>query len=112
VALAVIYELPRGKDDWPFWSFCHAANHYDIVRVVFEKASVELSTFLLDPMDPDNMDQWLYWHQTMHNQMNAVLQIQGNDLLNLDWRDPGDFQEWITFNGNEHYQACQILGLG
>jgi hypothetical protein len=111
MGLAAIYEVPQERDDWAFWSFNHAAHHTDIVRVLYETKGVQLSSFLLDPMDPDNMDRWLYWHQTMHTEMDLVLNITSNNLLDLDWRDDGQLQEWINFNGSEHYQATTLLGV-
>lgn len=112
MTLAVINEVPEDKDDWLYWSFAHAAHHIDCVRVIYQTKGVVLAQYLLDPMNLDNMDLWLYQHQVMHLQMDAVLNIQSNDLLELDWEDPGQLQEWITFNFNEHYQAATILGVG
>jgi hypothetical protein len=110
-SLAAIYEQPESKEDWIYWSFQHQAHHRDIIRVIFERNQVTLSLFLLDPMDPDNMDRWLYWHQVMHQEMDAVLNIKGYNLLDLDWRDEGQLAQWINFNGDEHYQASTILGV-
>jgi len=111
MSLVQIYELPESHADCQRWSFAHSAHHDDVIRVIQQTKGIQLNQFLLDPVDPDNMGRWLYWHQVMHQETDAVLSVQSNDLLNLDWNDEGQLQEWITFNGNEHYQWSTILGV-
>jgi len=118
MALDVLTVTPQTPEDIRRWSFAHMANHRDIVRRVYElttpvppattPAPVNLPLFPLDPLDPDNMGEWLYQHSVMHAQMDAVLGIAPYDLLGLDWSDP---DEWIGFNADEHVQACAKLGI-
>lgn len=80
--------------------------------VVTGMAKAILTEYPLDPIDLANFDLWLYHHQVMHSQMDAVLGIAGYNLLELDWNDPDQLQSWIAYNLNEHVQASQELGLG
>lgn len=81
--------------------------------IQFAPASpVDLQQFILDPMNPNNLGLWLYWHQLMHAQADALLGIEGYDLLGLDWDDPQQFSEWLRLNGDEHTRICALLGVG
>jgi len=121
MALSEIVQTPLTPDEVRRWSFAHMANHRDIVRRVYETSTpvppattpppTSLTIFPLDPLDPDNLDQWLYQHSIMHIQMDAVLGIDGYNLLDLDWRDPEQLREWISFNSDEHVIASRLLGI-
>lgn len=113
--------VPVSADDVKRWSFAHMANHLDIIRRIYETTEpvppattpspISLNPFPLDPIDIDNMGQWLYQHSVMHAQMDLVLGIAGYDLLELDWRDRDQLIEWINFNSDEHVQASAKLGI-
>lgn len=75
-------------------------------------APVNLTQFILDPMDPDNLGMWFYQHQEMHNQVNALLATTGYDLLSYDWDDPDEFAEWLRLNGDEHTRINAALNIG
>ena len=115
MALAALLNLPLTPAQVPPWSFCHAANHTDIIRVIFDTAGVNLSAFILDPFnpfDPVSLEVWLANHQITHQQMNAVLGISGYDLSDVDWQDQESLFEWLQANFQEHLQASTALGLG
>jgi hypothetical protein len=113
--------VPVSADDVKRWSFAHMANHLDIIRRIYETTEpvppattpspISLNPFPLDPIDIDNMGQWLYQHSVMHAQMDLVLGIAGYDLLELVWREQDQLFEWISFNSDEHVQASRILGI-
>lgn len=73
---------------------------------------VNLSRFQLYPIDRNNVGYWLYNHQAMHNQLNAVLGTSGFDLLSLDWDDSDQFTLWLQQNGDEHQRISTALGVG
>lgn len=70
-----------------------------------------LTEYPLYPLDLNYLGLWLYQHQVMHSQMDAILGIAGYNLLELDWTDPDQLNDWISFNVDEHIQACRILGI-
>jgi hypothetical protein len=119
--LSQIVQTPLTPEDLQRWSFAHMANHLDIIRRIYETTTpvppattpppINLNPWPLYPFDPDNLDQWLYQHAIMHVQMDAVLAIDGYNLLDLDWRDPDQLREWISFNANEHTQASRLLEI-
>ena len=121
MALAQLTEVPLNKNDLTHWSFAHMATHLDIIRRIYETTTpvapattpppISINPYPLDPVDVDNMDVWLYNHAVMHAQMDLVLGIDGYDLLELDWRDPAQLAEWVSFNADEHVQACAKLGI-
>jgi hypothetical protein len=121
MALAELTAVPQNKNDLTQWSFVHMANHLDIIRRIYETTEpkppattpppTSLNPYPLDPIDVNNLGVWLYNHSIMHVQMDAVLGIDGYDLLELDWNDPDQLAEWIGFNADEHVQACRILGI-
>lgn len=115
MSLAGLYNVPQDPSQLAQWSFINAAAHLDIIRVIYQKFGTVLQSYVLDPLDPANptsMQNWLYQHQIMHQQMDTVLGIAGYDLLDVDLTDQGQFAAWIEAHGSEHLQAGQILNLG
>jgi hypothetical protein len=115
MSLAALYNIPVTQNQLAEWSFVNAAAHADIVRLIFQNNGQTLDKFVLDPFNPqdeDSFQTWLYQHQIMHQQMDAILGIQGYDLLDVDFTNSGLLAGWIASHANEHVQAGQILGLG
>jgi hypothetical protein len=112
MSLPLLYKTPETDDDWRSWTFNHAALHYNVIGAVAQQKSTILVQFMLDPMSRDDPGLWLYRHQVMHNQVNAVLQTKLDyDLLAFDWEDPDQLAMWLQQNGDEHQQWSQILGV-
>jgi hypothetical protein len=113
MTVAALLNIPTTQDQFNDWSFAHAAHHRDCIRAAETKGSTGLNEFILDPVDLVNgFGQWIYTHQTMHNQMNAALGTEGFDLTDTNWQDQGEFAAWIQNNENEHYQWATVLGVG
>lgn len=112
MSLAALFNIPTNESNLQQWSFAHMAHHRDIVRVIYEQTGIALPEYLLDPFDPANRANWDYTHQVMHQQMNLLIGVQGNDLLGLDWEDENKRAAWILLNGSEHRQVGDFLGLG
>ena len=114
MSIAALWNAPVDQVQLAQWSFANAAAHADIIRVVFERAGRQLDSYVLDPFDPrqDGFDLWLYQHFVMHQQMDAILGIQGYDLTDVDFGDAGSLAVWTAAHAVEHMQAGQILNLG
>lgn len=110
--VAALYNVPSTQGELEVWSFAHAAHHFDINRVIYLKTGITLASYVLDPFDPNNAGIWLYQHQLMHQAQNAIIGIEGDDLLDVDMRDKDQFAGWIFLNGSEHYQAANALEIG
>jgi hypothetical protein len=111
-AIAALYNVPSTKNDLSIWSFCHAAHHADINRLIFQLYGTTLASYVLDPLDINNTGPWLYQHQLMHQAQDEILGIDGFDLLDADFKDPNEFAGWIFINADEHKQAADILEIG
>lgn len=108
--LVTLIEVPKSSIEWQSWSFAHMADHFDIVRVIFQLTGRRLDLFPLDPIDFRG-SAWVYNHAVMHQQMDRVLGIAGYDLSGVDWRDPQSVLSFTNYNYNEHQAAEQILRL-
>lgn len=120
MSLADISTVPRTREELSTWSFSHATNHADIIRVIqLRQAQASqpvssLSSFILDPFDPrdvDRMQTWFYQHFQLHAEMTPVLGISSNLSLDVDWSNPEALEVWINDNVQDHIQASRILNL-
>ncbi len=109
--LAQIANIPAQKSELRWWAFGHMAHHRDICRRIVQTTGIALPEFILDPFDPENRGVWIDQHQQMHNAMNRVLGLPGNDLLAVDWQDQGQLSAWIWLNFTEHLAASNELGV-
>ncbi len=110
--IAALYNVPGTPEELSQWAFAHAAHHVDINRVIFNTTGVALPSYVLDPIDPENTGVWSYQHQLMHQAQNAVLGIDGNDLLDVDFKNQNELAGFVQLNASEHYQAANALGIG
>ena len=111
-AIANIYNVPSTDSELASWAFAHMAHHRDINRRIYELVSISLPEYTLDPIDPNDVGQWEYQHQLMHNNQNQVLGIMGFDLSEVNWQDSNLLAGWIWLNASEHLQAADILEIG
>ena len=114
MSLGQLWNAPRTPQALAEWSFANAAHHADIVRVIFQTTGQVLSSYVLDPFSPGDagFDTWLYQHFAMHQQMDAILGIQGYDLTDVDPTSRQLTEIWVAAHAVEHMQAGQKLNLG
>ena len=110
--IAGLYNIASTPEELATWSFAHATHHVDINRIIFEQTGITLASYVLDPLDLKNAETWLYQHQQMHQTQNAILGIDGFDLLDVDFKDKNEFAGWVFVNADEHKQAADILEIG
>jgi len=110
--LADLYNVPGTDEERAQWSFAHTAHHRDINRRIYKLIKIAIPEYILDPINPKDSGEWEYLHQLMHDNQNALLGIQGQDLTGLDWNDQRLLAAWIWLNSSEHYQASNILEIG
>jgi len=111
MGLASIANVPDDQNAMNQWAFSHMAHHRDIIAAIRNRFNIILPEYILDPLDPNDLGTWGYQHQIMHNQMDTVLGIAGNDLVDVSWKDKGERSVWIDLNFREHLQANAILGV-
>ncbi len=109
--LAEIQSVPMDDAQLSSWSFSHMAHHRDINRVLFTTRNIRIDEFVLDPLDPKNMESWLDQHQQAHNQQNQALGIAGYNPSEVDWENETSRSQWVWAHADEHNRAAAILGV-
>lgn len=112
MAVAAVFNVPVDDVSLAQWSFAHMANHRDILLAIYNNFHIALPEYALDPFDPTDETNWEYLHQQMHDQMNAVCGVEGNNLLLVDWQDENARAGWIQLNATEHRQVSDFLSVG
>jgi hypothetical protein len=110
--LANLANVPSTDEERAQWSFAHMAHHRDIAEKIYVLVKIALPEYIIDPIDPNDVGQWEYQHQLMHDNQNQLLGIEGQDLTGVDWKNQNVLTAWIQLNFNEHYQASNILEIG
>lgn len=112
MSLASLFNRPTNESDTLRWAFSNSAEHAKIIRAIRQQLNITtLQTFILDPIPAHDKNSWLLRHQVVHNQMNAVTGVNGNDLSVVDFNNPEELQAWIDLHAQEHYQTNAILGI-
>ena len=112
--LPLILEIPNDPRGWDSYSFAHQLDHTEIQEAVQKQKSINLPVLELYPVDPQNKEAFAIWadlHAQAHDDFNSVLGIPGNDLTNLDLKDPASVRTWLFMNFQEHQNARQVLGI-
>ena len=112
--IAALFNVPTTPEELLQWATAHATHHRDVNRRIYEVSlgHIVLPEFLLDPINPKDTGVWEAQHQIIHQDMDAVLSINGFDLSSVDFTNSEALTGWIQLNANEHYQAATALGIG
>ncbi len=95
-------------DQFFFWN---AQDHIEILQALQKQQGVNLFQRVLDPVDKQAIDVWLELHQQTHNDTNAALRLNGNDLSDVDFSNPSKVREWINLHAQEHQAMRQVLKI-
>jgi hypothetical protein len=106
--IANLFFVPQTPEQEAAWSFSHLANHRDFIRTVQQKFGIVLPEYAIDPFGDDVADL----HQTLHNDLDSLIGVQGFDLSEVNWKDPQQRAAWIFLNATLHQQEGAILGVG
>lgn len=109
--LAALLNVPQTEEQWRQFSYDHRNSHDKIRAAIQKKFGVNLTDYLVDPINPDNIKQFLQNNASLHTDMNGVLKSQSSDLLDVDLTKPGELDSWINLNYQEHQNAEQLLGI-
>lgn len=110
--VASIFNIPESPESLAQWSFPHMDHHRNLNNYLEQKFTVQLPLYPLDPVNPNDMSTWLYQHQQLHTLQNQLLNINGQNLLEVDWNDPTQRAEWVFLNATEHQKAALATGVG
>lgn len=109
--VANLMNVPKTETDLLVWSFHHADHHLQIIDAVAAQKGSVLVQYVLDPIAPFDLANWLRRHQTAHNAFNAALSANGQDLTTVDFSKPDQLQSWIDIHAAEHLFAGTTLGV-
>lgn len=110
--LANLYNVFNDIKGMQQFSFSNADLHTRQNAAILAQYGVDLSSYVLDPIPLETaLPNWLQTHQEIHNQVNQVLGIAGNDLTDVDFSKPDQVSSWIWLHAQEHLQASNKLGL-
>lgn len=109
--ISALLNVPSSKDEWDRWSWHHKDSHDRIRQAANTQYSVDLKEYLLDPINFERTQEWLARNTQSHNDMNAVLSLQGSDLEELDFSKPEEVKVWIWLHFLEHQSAEVKLGI-
>ena len=113
MALSSIINPPASEEEFWIWAQAHAAHHYDCIRVMRQlNPGKAFDQYILDPFDPNNMEDWLNQHAQMHLEMDAALGVASYALSELNWQDQDSLLVWFSQNFAEHQFWATRLNLG
>ncbi len=110
--IATLFNVPHTPELLAQFSFANQDSHRQIIRAVLAQKNTTLQEGIVDPIPLDQIATWGNVHQAMHNQMNSALGLSGNDLSDVDFRQPAQIEAWIQLHAREHRAAENALGIG
>lgn len=112
MSLANIFEAPKLEEKSDVWAFSNNDSHIQIIQEIQSQLGLTLQIRPLDPMPTEgNLEFWLQTHQQSHNDFTSVLNIEGADLTDLNFKDEKAVKAWTFLHANEHRLAAIILGI-
>jgi hypothetical protein len=111
--LPFIFNAPTDGASLRRFFFMHASDHTEIQQATLKQKGVNIFARVLDPVDTndDAFSAWVELHQQAHNDANAALKLNGQDLTDIELKDPDKLREWIWENAEEHQALRQTLGI-
>jgi len=108
---AGLLNISHDDHQWQWWSWQHKLSHDAIRAAISTKYNEMLTDYEVDPISALNMPLFLQNNQSLHDDFNGVLKLQGVDLLDVDMSDDRQRDSWIWYHFLEHQTAEQELGI-
>jgi len=109
--IAIASDPMEGEDQNFIWSFNHEQHHLQIASKLTALHGIPDYDGRLDPIPKEDMQDWLYQHQAIHNIMNQSAGKVGQDLTTVNWKDTLARQAWLWQNLREHQAISDSLGV-
>lgn len=103
------YPVEDNKRD-DLFDFAHAQDHLLIIQKL-QTLGVSLTFRQIYPFDDNDKDGIAERHQQMHDEFNAVLQLNGTDMQNIDDSTEDGKIEFGELNKYEHSAAHTALKI-
>lgn len=97
--------------DWPFFWWNNWIDHQEIQQAIQKVTTINDTIYVIIPWNQDGADALLEKHQQYHNDMNDALNLGGQDLSNIDFKNPAAIQQWAWLHYQEHLAAHEALGI-
>ena len=110
--LAAILNVPSTKREWDVWSWHHRLSHSALLGAALQQRGAQLTDYVLDPINFDNVSDWLERNQQMHVDLGTLLGDQFDDLTDVDFKNPEQLQAWVYLHWLDHTTFEQRLGIG
>ena len=109
--IATLLNVPGTANELLRWSFANQDHHTQVVNYLKGKGTLGLSEYILDPLQMQDIANFLLRHQQSHNEINDALTVAGNDLTSVNTKDPAQVATWIQLHFNEHLQWQTKTGI-
>lgn len=110
--LANLLNPPKTSEEWLQFSFDHRDSHDRIRAAILKKYGVNLTDYIVDPMNREDPRTFLQNNSSLHSEMNSILKAQSSDLLDVDFKNAEQIASWLNLHYQEHQNAEQLLGIG
>ena len=110
--LAALLNVPSTQNDWNIWSWHHRLSHSAILGAALRQKGIELTDYILDPINLQHVEDWLERNQQMHVDADGLVGSQSIDLTDVDFQDKKQLQAWIYLHYLDHQTVEQRLGIG
>ena len=103
MALPDLNNIPHTNEDWLVWAWHHRDSHARIRAGIRKSYGVSLEDYQVEPINPNDMTDFLQNNASLHADMNSVLQLQSTDLLDANLQNQRELEAWIKLHALEHY---------
>ena len=110
--LAGLLNIPHVDEDWSWFAWQHRLSHDRIRQAIKAKYGYNLTDYVIEPFDSNNLKDFLQNNASLHTDMNGVLHLPGIDLFDTDLTKEHERSAWIYFHFQEHFDAEAKLGVG
>lgn len=111
MSIVDLFNIPGDDVQLAFWARMHVIWHRSCNLLIFQKHNVILPEYVLDPIDADDPGVFLQNHQTMHNNIDSVLNIQSYDLQDVDWANQTQRIGWFQAHAQLSQQEANALEI-
>jgi hypothetical protein len=85
---------------------------HKLFQETFMDKGVSVPVFPITDADTDNLDDWLLAHQVEHQSFASLLELNNPfNMLDVDFSNESDFNDWIASHLYIHEQIAASLGL-
>jgi hypothetical protein len=110
--LASLLNIPHTEDDWEIWSLANYNCLNQIRAAIQAQYNVNLPTYDVQPIPFDDFKTWVSSNQQAHTDFTQILKQQSNDLVDFNFDDERQKENWIWLNYMEIQNACAKLKIG